>query len=72
MDTVYFIRSLIFLVAGLLVIFTPEAVLKFRKWLVKILRIKYNVQPLFIDTKLIRGLRIKLIKIIQTSQKRLL
>lgn len=41
MDSVYFIRSLIFLVAGLLRFF-PESGWKFRMCLIKIFRIKYN------------------------------
>ncbi len=43
MDIAFFIRSVIFLVAGLLIILYPEKVNKFQKWLINKFRIKYNL-----------------------------
>jgi len=43
MDVIFFIRSLIFLVAGLVVILFPEKVYKFQVYILKKLHIKYNI-----------------------------
>ncbi len=44
MNTPNLIRSLIFFIAGLIIIFFPEKVYKFQNYIIKKLHIKYNVK----------------------------